>query len=412
MFSIQNQTNYTWVASSSDARALLLPGSTSQRIAATWFSATSFSMNVNVAGQHQLALYAVDWDNGGRVETIKVVDAANSSNVLNTVTLSGFSGGVYLAWNITGSVNIIVSASTGNAVVSGVFFGGATSGGSSGAPVLNITKSHTGNFTQGQQNATYTVTVSNAGTAAATGTVTVTETIPTGLALVSMSGTGWTCPANSASCTRSDGLGAGSSYLPITVTVNVAANATSPQLNQVSVSGGGSATAAATDSTTITTASSSGASASFLFKDTTTQGNWQGVYGSAGEMIVNGPQNAPSANYGNFNSVQSATQYTWAANTSDVRALETGSGVSGSRTAATWFGSSFTFDVTLNGPEKFELYALDWDSGGRVETVTIADATTNAVLDTRTISIEGFSQGVYTRLGILPAMRENHGSRS
>src|SRR5207302_1064713 len=38
-------------------------------------------------------------------------------------------------------------------------------------PLLSITKSHTGNFTQGQQRATYTVTVSNTGTAPTGGTV-------------------------------------------------------------------------------------------------------------------------------------------------------------------------------------------------------------------------------------------------
>jgi hypothetical protein len=117
-------------------------------------------------------------------------------------------------------------------------------------PVLSTSKTHTGNFTQGQAGATYTVTVSNAASAGPTsGTVTVTETIPAGLTLVSMAGTGWTCAANA--CTRSDALAAGASYPPITVTVNVATNATSPQVNAVSVSGGGSGSANATDSTTI-----------------------------------------------------------------------------------------------------------------------------------------------------------------
>jgi hypothetical protein len=125
---------------------------------------------------------------------------------------------------------------------------GQTPGGNS---VLTTTKTHTGNFSQGQQNAAYSVTVSNAVSAPATsGTVTVTEAVPSGLALVSMAGTGWTC--GPATCTRGDVLNGGSSYPPITVMVNVANNATSPQLNQISVSGGGSATASATDSTNIT----------------------------------------------------------------------------------------------------------------------------------------------------------------
>ncbi len=118
-------------------------------------------------------------------------------------------------------------------------------------PVLTVTKTHAGNFTQGQNGATYTVTVSNAaGTAATSGTVTVTETAPSGLSLVSMAGTGWTCVYNT--CTRIDSLAAGLSYPAITVTVNVAANANSPQINLVSVGGGGSLAASATDSTIIT----------------------------------------------------------------------------------------------------------------------------------------------------------------
>ena len=119
-------------------------------------------------------------------------------------------------------------------------------------PQLSISSSHTGNFTQAQQGATYTVTVSNAAGAQTTsGTVTVTETVPSGLALVSMSGTGWTCVSGATTCTRSDPLAGGASYAAITVTVNVAGNASSPQVNSVAVSVGGSTSAGATDSTVI-----------------------------------------------------------------------------------------------------------------------------------------------------------------
>jgi uncharacterized repeat protein (TIGR01451 family) len=120
---------------------------------------------------------------------------------------------------------------------------------------LGITKTHSGNFNQGQSGATYAVTVSNAANASpSTGTVTVTETVPAGLTLVAMSGTGWTCPGTAANnCTRNDSVAPGSSYPAITVTVNVAANAASLQVNSVSVSGGGAPTASTTDSTNIYT---------------------------------------------------------------------------------------------------------------------------------------------------------------
>ena len=118
-------------------------------------------------------------------------------------------------------------------------------------PGLSISKSHSGNFTQGQQNATYTITVSNAANAGPTsGTVTVAETAPSGLTLVSMAGTGWTC-TTLPTCTTGTVLAGGQSYSPIAVKVNVNANATSPQVNQVSLTGGGSAAVTATDSTLV-----------------------------------------------------------------------------------------------------------------------------------------------------------------
>ncbi|HEV3481366.1 MAG TPA: protease pro-enzyme activation domain-containing protein [Candidatus Acidoferrales bacterium] len=256
---------------------------------------------------------------------------------------------------------------------------------------LSIMKTHTGNFTQGQQNATYSVTVSNGANAGSTnGTVTVSETLPSGLTLVSMAGTGWACGAGS--CTRSDVLSAAGSYPAITVTVNVASSASSPQVNQVNVSGGGSASAGATDSTTITIGvGGGGAVANFISSDANTEGSWHGVYGADGYSVANDSQSIPS--YASF-AVQNQLNYTWAASTTDPRALQTGSDTG--RIAATWYNtSSFDFDVNFTDGKshQFALYALDWDSAGRSETVQILDANTEVVLDTRTIS--GFTNGTY-----------------
>jgi len=120
-----------------------------------------------------------------------------------------------------------------------------------GTPRLKITKTHQGNFTKGQTNATYTVTVTNpvASTGPTKGTVTVTDTIPSGLTLVSMAGAGWTCTANS--CNRSDALAVGKAYPAITVTVNVSATAPASVTNTVTVSGGDSPAASASNPTTI-----------------------------------------------------------------------------------------------------------------------------------------------------------------
>ena len=100
-------------------------------------------------------------------------------------------------------------------------------------PDMTIAKSHTGNFTQGQTGATYTITATNSGFAATSGTVTVTDTLPAGLTATAISGTGWTCVLATLTCTRGDALAAGASYPAITVTVNVANNAAASVTNSV-----------------------------------------------------------------------------------------------------------------------------------------------------------------------------------
>jgi uncharacterized repeat protein (TIGR01451 family) len=119
---------------------------------------------------------------------------------------------------------------------------------------MTIAKSHTGNFTQGQVGATYTIIATNAGSTSTIGTVTVTDTLPAGLTATAISGTGWSCVLGTLTCTRSDALGAGSSYPVITLTVTVANNAAASVTNSASVSGGGQSNTAndsATDQTTI-----------------------------------------------------------------------------------------------------------------------------------------------------------------
>jgi uncharacterized repeat protein (TIGR01451 family) len=104
---------------------------------------------------------------------------------------------------------------------------------------LTITKTHAGNFTQGQVGATYTITVSNIGGSASSGTVTVTDALPAGLTATGIVGAGWTCPPPAGPCTRSDALAQAASYPPLTLTVNVANNAAASIINTATVGGGG-----------------------------------------------------------------------------------------------------------------------------------------------------------------------------
>jgi Putative Ig domain len=120
----QGASLWTWTSGTSDPRALAIPGGSSG-IASCWYSSSSFTFDVNLTdgNTHQIALYAVDWDLQGRTEKIQIVDANNPGSVLSTQTVSSFTGGVYLVWNISGHVKINVTSNAGpNAVVSGVFF--------------------------------------------------------------------------------------------------------------------------------------------------------------------------------------------------------------------------------------------------------------------------------------------------
>src|ERR1700739_2870913 len=97
--------------------------------------------------------------------------------------------------------------------------GGGGNGGSGGGPAYTATVTHQGNFTQGQQNATYTITLTNVGgnfvsVNGASFSAGVEELIPPGLTLVSMSGTGWTCnvvptpPSTNPGCTTTNPIAA------------------------------------------------------------------------------------------------------------------------------------------------------------------------------------------------------------
>lgn len=122
---------------------------------------------------------------------------------------------------------------------------------------LTITKTHSGNFTQGDAGKTYTITVTNSGETASSGTVSVTDTLPAGLTATAIAGTGWNCNITNLTCTRSDALAAGGIYPAINLTVNVASDASASVTNTAAVSVGGETNTSnntASDPTAINTA--------------------------------------------------------------------------------------------------------------------------------------------------------------
>ena len=422
-FAVQNQSNYTWAANTTDIRALET-GNGSNRIAATWYSGTSFTFDINLTdgNSHPVALYALDWDNygGGRSEQINVADGASGA-LLDTRSISSFQNGVYLVWNVTGHVKITVNnLISGNAAaISGVFFGGSpnqaaptitwntplpiTYGTALSGTQLNASASVAGTFAYspvagtvpfaGSQTLSVTFTptdIIDYTNATGTTTLVVNRATPVitwntpspityGVALsstqlnatASVPGTFAYTPSSgtvlspgvqtlSATLTPADT----NDYNSVTTTVNLTVNQVTPT-NQ----------------------------ASFAGVDTATQGNWIGTYGGDGYAIPNGAQSVPS--YATF-SVSGQSSYTWAASTADVRAPQTPGGVG--RIASLWFNApSFTFDVNMKdgNTHQVALYALDWDGyqGGRAEQIQILDASTNNVLDTRNAT--SFQNGQY-----------------
>ena len=124
--SVTNQAPYTWAGSTPNDLRTLQKSAASDRIASTWYSGSNFFLDINLTdGQtHQVALYGLDWDYGGRAETIDILNVSTGA-LLDTRSLTGFSKGQYLVWNLTGHVKIRVTVTGGpNAVASGLFFGG------------------------------------------------------------------------------------------------------------------------------------------------------------------------------------------------------------------------------------------------------------------------------------------------
>jgi hypothetical protein len=139
-----NNYSYAWAPSTTDPRALQ-KGSGSDRIASTWYtpanavgSTYSIDMNLTDGAAHQVALYALDWDNyGPRSETIEVRDFT-TGRLLDIRPITNFVGGQYLVWTLKGHVvfNVINNKSGANGVLSGVFFGGASAQVSSSASFI------------------------------------------------------------------------------------------------------------------------------------------------------------------------------------------------------------------------------------------------------------------------------------
>jgi hypothetical protein len=132
--------------------------------------------------------------------------------------------------------------------------------------------------------------------------------------------------------------------------------------------------------------------AAFVGANTAAQGSWQGAFGAAGEVVPNDSSRLPA--WAQL-SLSGQTAYTWAASTGDARALQKAANPA-DRIASTWYSpTGFSLDVNFTDGQahRLSLYFLDWDRINRNETVSLVDASTGAVLDSRAVS--SFAGGEY-----------------
>jgi hypothetical protein len=155
--SLSGESPFVWAASTGDARALVKAAAI-DRVAACWYAANSFNVDVNLTdGQtHQVALYLLDWDGLNRNETVSVVNGATGA-VLTSETSGSFVGGEYLVFDVSGHVDFQITRVTGaNAVLGGIFFGGAPGSTASASAAFVKTDSTTkGNWVDSYGSAGY-----------------------------------------------------------------------------------------------------------------------------------------------------------------------------------------------------------------------------------------------------------------
>jgi hypothetical protein len=459
--STTGNSSWVWNSSTTDPRALQEVNSNNRIAACWYAGTASgqgFTVNVNITdGQtHQLALYLLDWDQygGGRSEQVQIVNAS-TGQVLDTENVSNFGNGEYLVWNIRGDIQIQITSedSFGSAVVSGLFFdppglppappaaGNAafvktdttTEGnwqGVYGSQGYNVIDDATSYPSYAQVNASGNSSyVWNSSTTDPRALQEVGSN--NGIAACwyagTSSGQGFTINVNLTDGQNHllalylldwDQYGGGRSEQ-----VQILNAATGTVLDTQSVSNFGSGKYLVWNvygdiQIRITSEDSFGSAvvsglffdavgspppppvagkASFVKTDTTTEGNWQNVYGSQGYNVIDNATSYPS--YAQV-SATGNSNFVWNSSTTDPRALQEVN--SNNRMAACWYagtssGQGFTINANLTDglTHQLALYLLDWDQygGGRSEQVQILDATTGTVLNTQNVS--SFGNGEY-----------------
>jgi hypothetical protein len=425
-----------WPNSPTDIRALQKASNPASRIAGVWYSSSSFSVDLSVTdgNTHQVALYCLDWDRLGRSETVAITDA--NGNVLSSQSVTNFGGGVYLVWNVSGHVKIQVTLTGGvNAVATGLFFGAGTVVSSTGTAAFVKQDSTTQGNWQGvygadgyvvigdlTSNPSY-VTPAESGEGQAVWPSSSTDIRDLQMAsdpANRIAGVWYTYSSFTVDLNITDGnthqvalycldwdrLGRSEAVAITDANGNVLSSQSVTNFGggvylvwnvsghvkiQVTLTGGANAVATGLFFGGAGTVVASTGTAAFVKQDSTTQGNWQGVYGADGYVVIGDLTSNPSY----VTPAESGEgQAVWGSSSTDIRDLQMASNPA-NRIAGVWYSStSFSVDlnITDSNTHQVALYCLDWDRLGRSETVAITDANGN-VLNSQ--SLTNFGEGVY-----------------
>ena len=172
----------------------------------------------------------------------QTVTCTNDSPIADAGSYPTLTIDINVANNATGSINNTVSVSGAGVTTINSNTDSVTI---QPAPVLSVTKTHTGTFTQGST-AQWNISVSNAaGSGATSGTVTVSDALPSGYSANNFGSTSvvWSCSgATTVTCTSTAGISGGSSFPVIQLFVNVPASSPTSVTNTALAWGGGDLT--------------------------------------------------------------------------------------------------------------------------------------------------------------------------
>jgi subtilisin family serine protease len=411
----------------------------SERVSAYEGSATSETINLTftTGDSYATRLYVVDPDHKHRTETISVVDAATGLT-LDTESVSDFTKGEYLTWDLRGSVEMVITSQGGGAAYSGLFFDVPDA---SPSTFYNLDATTTGANWRNQYGSQGDQIFGDDNTGDLPSYVSVFSVVGGTNDLIRPD------TQNSNALQRNDVLEpniedyyASATYEDVnvamtdglvhTVTLYVADYKRQHLTEQVQVldsaSGGILATeelsnfkqgqfvsfnvsGAVTFRITRTGGPDAvvsgvffdgafGEDAHYVDTDATTLGNWTGSnYGATDAYVVGDDFPGLDAEAGNVVSITGATEEVLASATTNPRALlRVGNDLAGSRVEAYAFTTS---SMTINyAPgdyvqHQLALYFADYDNDKRVETVTLTNPTTGTVLAHQTVS--NFRNGKY-----------------